>query len=100
MIMMSAGLWHMLHIADAAAYTEVTQAFTNATNAFLAAQVGAFSLQQQQAGPMIWLETSTLRPCCITLQQVLLQQSCVRADGWRPVVQCLALCAGRGVDAA
>ena len=79
MIMMSAGLWHMLHIADAAAYTEVTQAFTNATNAFLAAQVGAFSLQQQQARSMIWLQTST---CC-----------------WS-VMECLALYAGRGVYAA
>ena len=49
MIMMSAGLWHMLHIADAAAYMEVTQAFTNATNAFVAAQVGPFSVQQQPA---------------------------------------------------
>ena len=47
--MMSAGLWHMLHIADAAAYMEVTQAFTNATNAFVAAQVRPFSMQQQLA---------------------------------------------------
>lgn len=49
MIMMSAGLWHMLHIADAAAYMEVTQAFTNATNAFVIAQVRPFSVQQQIA---------------------------------------------------
>ena len=39
-IMMSAGLWHMLHIADAAAYEKVTQEFTNATNVFVTAQVG------------------------------------------------------------